>query len=263
VIQDDQVAPLTDAAFWDAHWKGRQLPIAVDERLASPYQREILGVFRRVLPSGPQFSTVEIGGAPGGYLAYIARTFGHQVHAIDISPVGCRMLEENFRLLEIPVSVYCLDALNGDLSGLPRYDVVYSLGLIEHFDDPTPMVRKHVELAKPGGLVVIGLPSFLGINRPIIKLTRPELFGTHNLRTMDIRTWETFEKAIGLEVVFRGYVGGWEPRIYAVRRPGLFTRPANAPIWAAAKVMDLLRPLRGLNSRAWSGYAMAVYKTPA
>jgi 2-polyprenyl-6-hydroxyphenyl methylase/3-demethylubiquinone-9 3-methyltransferase len=261
VSRPDETNALTDEAFWDAYWRQLKLPTAVDETKSGPYQKEILRVFKRFVPEGLGLQALEIGGAPGSYLAYIARTFGYQAHAIDSSPVGCRKLEENFRLLEIPVSVYCRDVLQGDVSDLPRFDLVYSLGLIEHFSDPLPMIHKHVELTKPGGLIVLGLPNFLGISRPILRLTRPETFTTHNLRTMDLRTWARFERAIGLEVVFRGYVGGWEPRIYAMRRRGTRSRVMNLPINAAAKAMDALGPVRRWNARAWSGYAMGVYRT--
>jgi SAM-dependent methyltransferase len=156
--------------------------------------------------------------------------------------------------------VYCRDVLEDDLSDLPRFDLVYSLGVIEHFSDPLPMIRRHVELAKPGGLVVLGVPSLLGINLPILRLTRPELFSSHNLRTMDIRTWPTFEAELGLDVVFRGYVGGWEPRIYAIRRTDTRSRWVNLPIRAVAKVLDALGPVRRWNAKSWSGYAMGVYR---
>jgi 2-polyprenyl-3-methyl-5-hydroxy-6-metoxy-1,4-benzoquinol methylase len=258
----DESSALTDEAFWDAYWQHLRLPTAVDETRAAPYQREILRVFKRFVPLGQGLRALEIGGAPGGYLAWVSRTFGYEAHAIDSSAVGCRKLTENFDLLQIPVTVQCSDVLEVDLSNLPRFDLVYSLGLIEHFSDPTPMIRKHVELAKPGGLVVIGLPNFRGINRPVLRLTRPELFDTLNLRTMDTRSWTTFEREIGLEVVFRGYVGGWEPRLYAIRRKDLRSRMVNFPFRAAAKVMDALGPVRRLNARAWSGYAMGVYRTP-
>ena len=124
------------------------------------------------------------------------------------------------------------------------------------------MIRRHVELAKPGGVVLIGLPNFRGINRPMLAMTRPELFNTLNLRTMDIRNWTAIERQIGLEVVFRSYVGGWDPRLYAIRRNDARSRIVNFPIRAAAKIMDALGPVRRLNARAWSGYAIGVYRTP-
>jgi SAM-dependent methyltransferase len=258
----DEPAALTDEAFWDVYWRNVKLPVVVDDARARPYQREILRVFKRFVPAGHGGRALEIGGAPGGYLAFIARTLGYEAHAIDSSSVGCNKLRENFDLLHIPVTVYCRDALEGDVSDLPRFDLVYSLGLIEHFSDPVPMIRKHVELTKPGGVIVLGLPNFRGVGRPILRVTRPEMFGKHNLRTMDLRTWNLFESELRLELLFRGYVGGWEPRIYAMRRNDLRSRIVNFPVRAAARIMDNLGPVRRWNSRAWSGYAMGVYRTP-
>jgi SAM-dependent methyltransferase len=260
--QPDQASALTDEAFWDAYWRDLKLPTAVDESHSGQSVRGILRVFKRFVPAGSGSRALEIGGAPGGYLAYVAQTFGHEAYAIDNSTVGCGKLTENFDRLKIPITVYCRDALTGDLSDLPRFDLVYSLGLIEHFSDPLPMIRRHVELAKPGGLVMLGLPNFLGISTPILKLTRPEMFSKHNLRTMDVRTWAPFERDLGLSVLFRGYVGGWDPRIYAIRRNDIRSRLVNFPIRAAGRVMDSLAAHRW-NSKTWSGYAMGVYRTPS
>jgi 2-polyprenyl-3-methyl-5-hydroxy-6-metoxy-1,4-benzoquinol methylase len=261
VSRPDEASALTDEAFWDAYWRQLRLPTAIDETRSSPYHREILRVFKRFVPPGQGLQALEIGGAPGSYLAWVSRTLSYEASAIDSSAVGCRKLAENFELLHIPVTVYRRDALEDDLSDLPRFDFVYSLGLIEHFNDPLPMIRRHVELAKPGGVVLIGVPNFRGINRPMLAMTRPELFNTLNLRTMDIRNWTAIERQIGLEVVFRSYVGGWEPRLYAIRRTDTRSRIVNFPIRAAAKIMDALGPVRRLNARAWSGYAIGVYRT--
>lgn len=263
MTEADPSHALTDERFWDDYWQKLKLPVAVDDAKARPYEREILKVLKRFAPKEPGARVVEIGGAPGGYLAYVARASGAEAFALDISPVGCQKLEENFELLGIPVTVFCRDVLESDLSDLPRFDMVYSLGLIEHFGDPLPMIRKHVELAKPGGVIVLGLPNFRGITKHVLRFTRPEMLGIHNLATMDIRTWSRFEQDAGLEVLFRGYVGGWEPRIYAMRKASLWARWVNLPIRAAARVMDNLGPVHRWNSRAWSGYAMGVYRTPA
>jgi SAM-dependent methyltransferase len=40
------------------------------------------------------------------------------------------------------------------------FDVVYSFGVVEHFDDPRPMIKKHFEMLKPGGTAIITVPHF-------------------------------------------------------------------------------------------------------
>ena len=43
------------------------------------------------------------------------------------------------------------------------FDLVYSLGVIEHFEDARSIVEKHLFLTKPGGRVVISIPNFGGV----------------------------------------------------------------------------------------------------
>src|SRR5262245_58148109 len=40
------------------------------------------------------------------------------------------------------------------------FDVVYSIGFIEHFEDPRMIIEKHLRLLRPGGRLIITLPHF-------------------------------------------------------------------------------------------------------
>ncbi|MDQ2914200.1 MAG: class I SAM-dependent methyltransferase [Chloroflexota bacterium] len=249
--------PLTDETFWDEHWRDVRLPVEVREATATPHQNEILKIFKAFLPIGHNLAVLEVGGAPGQYLAYVVRSFGYTAHAIDSSAVGCRKLEENFRLLQLRVTVHHKDILRDDLWDMAPFDVVYSLGLVEHFTDPLPVVIKHVELTKPGGTIVIGMPNFLGVNRWLLERFRPDVFKHHNLATMDLRAWSRFERQLPVQRLFSGYVGGWEPRMYASTGS---PKPVSVSIGAAARLADHIPSFRRLNSKWWSGYVMVVYR---
>ena len=73
MTEPDASQALTDEQFWDAYWRKLKLPVAADEARARPYEREILKVLKRFAPKDPGARIVELGGAPGGYLAYVAR----------------------------------------------------------------------------------------------------------------------------------------------------------------------------------------------
>ena len=64
------------------------------------------------------------------------------------------------------------------------FDVVYSAGVIEHFDDPREIVRIHVDLLKPGGKALITVPNLGGIYGRILGYCDPENLALHNLRIM-------------------------------------------------------------------------------
>lgn len=67
-----------------------------------------------------------------------------------------------------------------------RFDLVYSVGLIEHFPDKTDIVDAHVALSRPGGLVLIYVPLDSPLNRSGVGLAAEwENFGHRELLTPD------------------------------------------------------------------------------
>ena len=72
------------------------------------------------------------------------------------------------------------------------------------------------------------------------------------------------ERELGLELVARGYVGGFEPSILLPRSTD-HGHPVLAKGIVALNVAlhSRMRVLRRLNSRRMSGYVMGVYRTAA
>jgi SAM-dependent methyltransferase len=255
---------LTDREYWDNYWQNVQLPAEAARRPGDTHWNSILDTFDDTLPRNPALSVAEIGGSPGQYLAYLHRTFGFRITSIDYSHVGCEVTAENFRLLGIPGHVIEADILEPVLTE-PRFDLVYSLGLIEHFEDPAEIVAAHVRLVRPGGLLALGVPNFRGIHGWFLRRLRPRTYASHETATMDLARWQEFEHRHGLRIVFKDYIGGFEPRIFRSRRER--PRTAVLPVLAVAVVLDWifhgpLALLRRFNGPLISGYAMAVYAVP-
>lgn len=131
----------------------------------------------------PGHRVLEIGCAPGKLLAFANKVLGADVAGIDYSPNGVATSKELFRALGIDGDLRCEDVFQTSLA--PAYfDLVYSNGLIEHFDDPRPIVRKHVELARPGGRILIVVPNYGGVYGRIQGKLDPGNLAIHNLSIM-------------------------------------------------------------------------------
>jgi SAM-dependent methyltransferase len=227
------------------------------------YINSILDVFDRYLPKDPTLTAAELGGAPGQYLAYVRRNFGYRVTSIDYSRVGCKKTVENFRLLGLEGAVIEADIF-ADVSADSRFDVVYSLGLIEHFSDRVAVVDRHVRLLEPGGYLVLGVPNLRGVYGWFMRRLRPTTYGTHEIAAMNIESWGEFETRLELHTIFKDYVGGFEPRIFWSRDE---IRLGSMPVLVLALSLDVLFHtvlgfLRRFNGPRISGYAMAVYRVP-
>lgn len=253
---------LTEKEHWDNYWREFDLPVELIQSPDNLLINEELNLFNTYFPKDP-LSVLEIGGAPGQYLVYLSKQFGYQVNCLDYSEVGCQKTIENFKLFNIPVTVYQKDIFK-DLKDIPRFDMVYSMGLAEHFNDLSGIVEKHLDLLKPGGILMIGMPNFLGINHFFLKRLAPSLVEKHNLESMDIKNWKKFENEFKLETIFKAYVGGFEPSTFLVREKTDFV---NNILFLKARILNRIfhknfRFLRRFNSKHFSGYMIGIYRKP-
>ncbi len=59
----------------------------------------------------------------------------------------------------IVLEVHQRDLLQDGAYGLPKIDVVWCSAVLEHLDAPYPFIRRLMELLKPGGLMIIYVPT--------------------------------------------------------------------------------------------------------
>lgn len=253
---------LTEMEFWDKYWDRYELPVEIKPS-DSLYTAAILEIFDRFLPPGRGRSILEIGGSPGQFLAYMHRRHGYDVHCLDYSPIGCEKTRQNFALLGIPAQVHERDLFAGS-ADLPLFDVVYSLGFVEHFTDLTGTVEKHLALLKPGGILVIGVPNLLGVNHWFLKRLAPGLLAQHHLHTMDLANWTHFEEEFRLSRLFKEYVGGFEPGVFnKLERRTISNRIFKMGAKALHHLLKRrLKFVRRFNSKRFSGYALGVFVKP-
>ena len=253
---------LTNQTYWDDSWDKIKLPVEI-KKSKNLYLNEILSIFDRVLRKDNNTSVLEIGGAPGQYMIYMARNFHYKISALDFSSVGCKKMRSNLRLLHVKGRIYRKDLLKDNISSLPKFDVVYSLGFIEHFSNLEKIIAKHLELLKPGGILIIGTPNFLGINHWILKVICPEKLHKHNLYSMDIKNWTRFENKFKLKKILKGYVGGFEPKMYSYEKKS-FLNLLIYLFFLGVRIIitDRVKFIRKFNSKYWSGYVIGVYEKP-
>ncbi len=250
---------LTGQNFWEEYWEGK--PGHQGGKKTSLLIREILKAFDHYLPAEKGLTILEVGGALGEYLLYLTRRFDYKAYSLDYSRIGNEQTLETFSKAGYPVEVFERD-LFSDNSDLPKFDIVFSLGFIEHFDDPVKVVAKHLDLLKPGGILLLGVPNYAGIYRPVLKRLAPSIEQTHNMDIMDIGNWRIFEEEFLLKPVFTGYIGGFEP----LNMKKLEVKTTfNRTVYFFTRVLMFLfsfrmQFLRKFNSKFWSGYLIGIYR---
>lgn len=252
---------LTDREYWDNRWERIKLPVEIREETAKHTTRQIIKIVSQTLPRKDHLKILEIGGSPGKWLAYFKKNYRYDIYAIDYSEIGCTKMKENFDVLNLEATIYRCNILTDDLSNLPRFDIVYSMGFIEHFRDLNTILKKHLELIGEGGILMIGVPNFAGVTRFVLKKTAPRIFSTHNLQAMDIKNWRILEEKYRLIPLFKGYIGGFD--LHHCRRcenRTLVNKTIRLFFKLTTRFTDNFTFFRKFNSGYWSPYLFGIYK---
>jgi SAM-dependent methyltransferase len=139
-----------------------------------------------------------------------------------------------------PGSVVCEDLFRSSLSG-ESFDLVYSSGLIEHFEDMRGVVGEHLRLLKPGGQLVLIVPNLLGLQGKLIAKLAPPLWRVHKvLGTGDL---SNVLNSLGLEDIRSGYLGSFF--IY-IGRSAEWSALKDWPSWLRHGVHGSVRAVNGL-----------------
>ncbi len=127
-------------------------------------------------------SVLEVGCAGGEYLCYMTKKYGFKPYGIDFSD-EIHKTKELFLFNGLPEPVLH----KGDFfSWQPdrNFDVVFSIGFIEHFEDTKSVLKKHVDILSPGGKLIITLPHFAHLQYLFHWLIDRENLKVHNTKMM-------------------------------------------------------------------------------
>jgi SAM-dependent methyltransferase len=230
----------------EAHWLRRGLKRLLGRRLlesmSSYDEHQIWDVlYPRHMPR-PGATVVEIGSAPGEHLAKLSQTFGLVPYGIEYSDGGVEVNRAVFAAHGLPPeNVVQLDFFSDEclLRYREHFDVVVSRGFIEHFEDPSRVVDRHLELLKPGGLLIITIPNLRGVNRALTGLFHPELIPMHNLEIMAKAPFLRLFDPAKVRTLVCAYVGTFSFYLFNVK-PGSPKAPLLRACMKAQSILNLL-----------------------
>lgn len=214
---------LTEEVFWEAYWDGLRLPVKPNLRFSN--DRAIASVLLRHLRRDSLKEAFEVGCAPGKWLVFLHEQFNFMVSGCEYLPAAAEATMKNLEMTGTPYcEILCQDALT--MVSTKKYDVVISLGFIEHFTDPAHIIKKHVDLLKPGGILIIGVPNFRGIghffqSRIDKRLVRDKILPSHNLSVMRKQFFSAMVSQLQMKRIFLGYVGGFDRALFKSQLLGI------------------------------------------
>lgn len=189
------------------NWQYGEDTSAMSTRFWTPFDSSYLATLRilkRYVSAESKF--LEIGFAPGKLLAWVSLYLNANVTGLDYSESGCNKARVFFKKIGALAEIKCENVFDNSLSP-NSFDVVFSRGVIEHFDEPEHIVQKHLELTKFGGLVILLIPNYGGIWKLIQEKLDPDNLSIHNLDIMNPKSVELLFDKNKCEIVDSGFLG--------------------------------------------------------
>ena len=214
-----------DRRFWDSYWANSP-PTLTEATMTRVLDRAKLGYLRRALP--PSGLTLEVGAGSGRLSCFLAMA-GYRTVCLDYSFPALGAARANYAVARVPGSFVA-----GDAFRLPfqdgAFDVVLSTGLLEHFEQPTPIVGEMVRVLRRGGLFYSDIvPKKFSLFRSLDWLGRlkrlvagrrdsPPTFYERSFTSAEIHAMLTSSGLVETRVFAAGVIPPYLPLIYRWKR---------------------------------------------
>ena len=195
---------LSTQNYWDKVLADAQLP-----RINTPkvYRFKVtMDFIDRYLRDKNYKTLLEIGCGSSGWLPYFARKYNLKVSGIDYSQIGCRLAEENLKMQNIPYGeIICKDIFESDCTNGKKYDIIFSYGVIEHFDNADEVVKIFTSYLNPGGIIISLVPNLNGAMGVISRYFVMDIYKMHIV--IDSDKLKKLHRSNKLELVKCNYAG--------------------------------------------------------
>lgn len=180
-----QPSKTTDKAgehYWDSAWQVAALPRLVvpnDMSLRNHVRRCFHTFFSGVLATRRGQRVIEVGCANSVWLPYFASEHGCSVAGLDYSPTGCASAQALLKAASVEGKVFHGDIWEPPAELLGAFDVVFTNGLIEHFEPTEHILMALSKLLRPGGIMITIVPNMVGWVGLVQKHLNRKVFDIH------------------------------------------------------------------------------------
>lgn len=185
---------------------------------------------------------LEIGCGRSPWLPFLARRLGCRVAGIDIEPHAADLARANLAGAGAAGRIHCGDAFA--LTPRPdlrhTFDLVYSMGVLEHYDDAAARIAVLADYLRPGGRILTTVPNLQGMNWLLQRLADRRTLQAHVVydRTLLARVHE----AAGYTTLASGYAGFFDAHLASAA--GATSRLRRTMLRRTCRVL-------GLGAEAW------------
>ncbi|WP_446787698.1 class I SAM-dependent methyltransferase [Macellibacteroides fermentans] len=172
--------------YWSKNWEKREIPPMIndnDNSLNAYVNFKFCQIFNTLFSSycdTKNLKVLEVGCANSIWLPYFRKKYNCEIVGIDYSENGVKLEKQILNHYSLEGDVFCADMFNAPEALLKKFDIVFTFGVIEHFDDTNQVILSIKEFIKDkGGVIVNVIPNMRGVTGFIQKHLNNDCFMTH------------------------------------------------------------------------------------
>lgn len=179
---ENDVNRLTEKEYWNKVLSDAKLPRCNRE---DEYGYSITMKFIHQVLKNNSFSTfLEVGCGSSGWLPYFSKKYDYHISGLDYSEIGCKLCEENLKMQNIEYGdIFCSDLFDDNCTQGRNYDIIFTYGVIEHFDEPEEVIKKLTKHLNSSGIIITLVPNLNGMMGLLSKIFVPDIYHMHKVIT--------------------------------------------------------------------------------
>lgn len=195
---------LTEQSYWDDVVENTVLPRIYNNR---EYNVSRFDALFRTYMSRDANTFFEVGCGASGWLPYFKQHYRLSVSGLDYSDIGCKIAERNLEYFgrELNEVIYCKDLMLISEGECGFHDIIFSYGVLEHFEDPLLVLTQLGKLLNSQGQIITVVPNLVGWYGPVLRRLFPKIFEMH--KTIDSKMLLDLHDQAGYQKEFCGYFG--------------------------------------------------------
>lgn len=149
---------------------------------------------------------LEVGAGDSEILLLLAKRLAGvaQFAGLDYSDAGCELLRDRSSHVGAEIEVINSDLFQPPQESIAGFDLVYSVGLVEHFVRLGDVLAALTRFLRPGGELVTIIPNMHGVLGTLTKRWNREVYDIHN--PYSLSTFLAGHADAGLRVTRSGYL---------------------------------------------------------
>ncbi len=207
MLQPSKATDKAGESYWDNAWQTAALPRLVvpgDMSLRNHVRRCFHTFLSGVMAGQRGQRVIEVGCANSVWLPYFASEHGCSVAGLDYSTAGCASAQALLTAAGVEGKIFHGDIWAPPTELLESFDLVFTNGLIEHFEPTEHILTALSKLLRPGGMMITIVPNMVGWTGQVQKHLNRQVFDIHV--PIGLEDIQTAHQRAGLTPLQVGYL---------------------------------------------------------